>query len=389
MENLQKEIKSECMEKELTFEELYEAYLMCLKNKKNKAGTYSFVNENLCQNLITLLDELNNRTYTPKPSNCYVITDPALREIYAAEFSDRIVQHFYMNEIENVLEAELVDGCCSCRKNKGSDYALSLLKKHITEVSNNGKSDCYFLKIDLSGYFMSIDRHYVSFLFERLIQEKYKGRHKNLLLFLTPVIFENNPSLNARYKCSEKMRKIVPDRRKMKSDSMYGMAIGNLTSQAASNLNLSDFDKYVINILGFKRYVRYVDDIIIVSNDKNKLCSSLPYISKLLEKVNQRISKKKTKIDTAYHGVPFLGKVSYPYGYQKANKRAIRRVYYKAKRLRSFTQNILERTNSQIGFLKRYNCRQVILNYVAMLPMGVNNLVNFDRTRFKFISLKL
>ena len=43
--------------------------------------------------------------------------------------------------------------------------------------------------------------------------------------------------------------------------SNYGMAIGNLTAQAGSNLNLSDFDKFVINELKFKKYIRYVDDM--------------------------------------------------------------------------------------------------------------------------------
>ncbi len=47
------------MEEKLTFEELYDAYMMCLKNKKRKNGTYSFVNEKICENLINLLDELN------------------------------------------------------------------------------------------------------------------------------------------------------------------------------------------------------------------------------------------------------------------------------------------------------------------------------------------
>lgn len=82
------------MEEKLTFDELYEAYELCLKNKKRKIGTYKFVDEDLCKNLIKLLDKLNNYKYTPQPSNCYVITDPALREIYAAQFGDRIVQHF-------------------------------------------------------------------------------------------------------------------------------------------------------------------------------------------------------------------------------------------------------------------------------------------------------
>ena len=119
------------MEEDLSFEELYNAYLSCLKRKKNKVGTYSFVNNDLCKNLISLLDSLNNRTYTPKSSNCYVVTDPTYREIFAADFSDRVVQHFYMSEINNILESELVDGCCSCRKNKGTEYALKLLKDYV------------------------------------------------------------------------------------------------------------------------------------------------------------------------------------------------------------------------------------------------------------------
>ena len=127
------------MEDIITFEEMYEAYILCLKNKKRKLGTYKFVNDNLCENLMDLVNSLNERGYTPKTSNCYVITEPALREIYAAEFGDRVVQHFYMKEVEDILEEELVDGCCSCRKERGTDYALKLLKKYLIETSNYGK----------------------------------------------------------------------------------------------------------------------------------------------------------------------------------------------------------------------------------------------------------
>ena len=197
------------MEDKITFDELYEAYILCLKNKKKKIGTYSFVNNNLCENLLRLQYELNNRMYVPKQSNCYVITDPALREIYAAQFSDRIVQHFYMKEIEDILEQELVEGCSSCRKRKGNDYALRLLRKYLLETSSNGTKDCFFLKIDLSGYFMSINRKQISEKFTNLIRKKYKGKHKSLLLYLTPIIFENNPALNCIYKCNEDMREKV------------------------------------------------------------------------------------------------------------------------------------------------------------------------------------
>lgn len=334
------------MEDKITFEELYEAYTLCLKNKKRKIGTFNFVNDSICKNLITLLDELNNRTYVPRQSNCYVITDPALREIYAAQFTDRIVQHFYMKEIEDILDKELVDGCCSCRKERGNDYALKLLEKYLVETSNNGNKDCFFLKIDLSGYFMSIDRKMISNKFLNLIKEKYNGKHEELLLYLTPIIFENNPALNCIYKCDEDLRKIVPERRKMNPQSDYGMAIGNLTAQAGSNLNLNDFDNFVEKELKLTNYVRYVDDIVIVSDDKKELINKLPIIIKKLKETNQTLNKKKTKIETAYHGVPFLGKVSYPYGYQKAKKTTIIRIYEKAKNIKyKSVENLLAITN--------------------------------------------
>lgn len=373
------------MEDKITFDELYEAYILCLKNKKKKIGTYSFVNNNLCENLLRLQDELNNRIYVPKQSNCYVITDPALREIYAAQFSDRIVQHFYMKEIEDILEQELVEGCSSCRKRKGNDYALRLLRKYLLETSSNGTKDCFFLKIDLSGYFTSINRKQISEKFTNLIRKKYKGKHKSLLLYLTPIIFENNPALNCIYKCNEDMREKVPERRKMNPSSNLGMAIGNLTAQAGSNLNLSNFDNYVVNDLKLTKYIRYVDDIVIISNDKKKLIISLPSIIQKLKETNQRLNKKKTKIDTAYHGVPFLGKVSYPYGYQKPKKSTIIRIYQKAKTIKyTDVNNLLAKTNSQIGMLKRYNCRKLILNYAKVVENRVNKIIYLDDEKIKF-----
>lgn len=373
------------MDQELQFEELYEAYNLCLKNKKKKLGTYKFTNDELCKNLIELVDELNSRTYIPQPSNCYVITDPALREIYAAQFSDRVVQHFYMKEIEDILEKELVDGCCSCRKERGTEYALGLLKTFLIEMSSYGKKKCFFLKIDLSGYFMSIDRKQVSEKFLNLILNEYRGKHKELLLYLTPLIFENNPALNCRYKCNEKTREKVPDRRRMKLESNYGMAIGNLTAQAASNLNLSNFDNYVVNELKLRKYIRYVDDIVVISDSKRKLVDSLPLIEKKLKETHQTINKKKTKIDTAYHGVPFLGKVSYPYGYQKPSKQSIIRVCQRAKEIQYVDEeNLLAKTNSQVGTLKNYNCRKLILHYANMLPKETREILNFDSNEYKF-----
>ena len=232
---------------------------------------------------------------------------------------------------------------------------------------------------------MSIDRKQVSQKFYNLIANKYKGKHKSLLLYLTPIIFENNPALNCRYKCNEIMREKVPKRRKMDVNSEYGMAIGNLTAQAGSNLNLSDFDSYIVHELNLKQYVRYVDDIVIIADKKEKLLNSLELIETKLNETHQKVNRKKTIIDTAYHGVPFLGKMSYPYGYQKPGKQVIKRVYQKAKNTTySDAEDLLAKTNSQIGFLKNYNARKLIINYANLLPPEIHDKLLFNESEYKF-----
>ena len=125
--------------------------------------------------------------------------------------------------------------------------------------------------------------------------------------------------------------------------------------------------------------------IVIVSNDKKKLVKALPSIIQKLKETNQRLNKKKTKIDTAYHGVPFLGKVSYPYGYQKPKKTTIIRIYQKAITIKyTDINNLLAKTNSQIGMLKSYNCRKLILNYAKIVENRVNKIIYLDKEKLKF-----
>ena len=166
--------------------------------------------------------------------------------------------------------------------------------------------------------------------------------------------------------------------------SQYGMAIGNLTSQAGSNLNLDKFDKYVTNELKLKKYIRYVDDIIIEKN-KKRLLEAIPLIEKELKKTNQKISTKKTKIDTAYHGVPFLGKISYPYGYQKPQKKVIIRTYEKAKNIKyTNIENLLSKINSQIGMLKNYNTRKLIISYAEIIEKITKKVILLNKKEMIF-----
>ena len=76
----------------LSFESVYRAYLDCRKRKRGTINALRF-EYNLLENLYNLTLDLQKGTYRPSRSVCFITTTPKLREIFAADFRDRVVHH--------------------------------------------------------------------------------------------------------------------------------------------------------------------------------------------------------------------------------------------------------------------------------------------------------
>lgn len=367
----------------ITFDRIYRAYLDCVKRKQFTPSALEFSYGCLCENLQELVDDINNRTYTHSVSSVFVITYPTPREVYCAQFRDRVVQTFFKEEIENILDITLIENTASCRIGKGTSFALQVIKKQTKEITCSGTKEAYYLKIDLSGYFMSLNRELITQLMIDLINDKYVGLYKEELLYLAPIIYLNNPSINAIVKSPLRLWNLVPQRKRLKPNSIYGEAIGNVTTQYGSNLNLNSFDHYCIEQLGLTNYIRYVDDIIIQHKDKNYLYYCLPLIENKLLETGQIINKNKTIIDTCYHGVKFLGKITYPYGYQKFTKETKARTIKQAREI-IYDENLLSRLNSCIGRFYYYASYNLLQDYLNELPKEVWNYVTYNQIKMKF-----
>lgn len=91
-----------------------------------------------------------------------------------------------------------------------------------------------------------------------------------------------------------------------------GLPIGNMTSQFLSIFYLYELDHYIVNNLKLKYMVRYMDDYIIISHDKNKLIKAYKEIKFMLNnKYKLNININKTKIYDSYHGFEYLGYMFY------------------------------------------------------------------------------
>ncbi|MBO7567378.1 MAG: RNA-directed DNA polymerase [Bacteroidales bacterium] len=307
--------------------DLHTAYLAARRHKRGRQYQIDF-EENMAQNLRQLATEILNRTYHPEPSICFIVDEPKKREVFAASFRDRIVHHLYYNYTHELFERNFIADSYSCIKKRGTHYGIMRLESHIRQESLNYTEKCYILKMDISGYFMHIDRNILlDIVLRRLEKMRFHKISANaseswndaidydLIKYLSEIIISLNPVTNCKFRGHKSDWDNLPYNKSLfHSPEGCGLPIGNLTSQLFSNVYLGEFDDYIKRTLKVKRYGRYVDDFYIVSNDKEYLRSLiLPITNFLSEKLHLQINSGKTQICDSHHGVGFLGAYLKPF----------------------------------------------------------------------------
>ena len=92
-----------------------------------------------------------------------------------------------------------------------------------------------------------------------------------------------------------------------------GLPLGNLTSQLLVNIYMNEFDQYVKHKMKEKRYVRYADDFVFLSYNREALFRLIPTIQDFLqERLKLELHPNKLFLKTLSSGVDFLGWVHFP-----------------------------------------------------------------------------
>ena len=130
------------------FQNLLTAYHQC-RNRKRKTINAAKFELNYEKGLLEIERELKNGTYKPGKSICFVVTSPTPREVFAADFKDRIVHHLLVNYLEPIWEKKFIYHSYACRKNKGAHQALKDIRR---------SKEYYYLQADISAFFMSLKK---------------------------------------------------------------------------------------------------------------------------------------------------------------------------------------------------------------------------------------
>lgn len=286
----------------------------CCRDKKTGLHCTEYrIREEL---LVSLVESVASRTYKPLVSECFVVKKPKLREIFAAHFLDRIVQHWIILRIEPLLEklfVECGDVSFNCRKGYGTLRAVRHLEYGVQQITEGYTKSAWIGKFDLQSFFMSIDKNRLWEMLREFIETHYHESDKDTLLWLAEITIKHRPQDNCIRKGDLSLWDRLPRHKSL--FTMDGMAIGNITSQILANFYLSELDRWMNSRC--KRlggcYVRFVDDMVIVLPEKKDVLSIYSEAKrKVSEELGLTFHPDKVYVQHATKGVKFVGSVIKP-----------------------------------------------------------------------------
>ncbi len=299
------------------FANLFTAFKACSRGKRQKVGFQNFL-FNYGERLKLIEHELlKTQTFKWGHYREFEVYDPKRRLITAAPFQDRVVHTAIHQIINPLIDSTLGQYTYACRKNMGNRNAVLKLFNFLQQVKHNR----YCIKLDVKKYFANID-------------------HAILLDQLSAILPDNS--------IQYLLRDLVKSHPQLAQDEK-GIPIGNLTSQLFANLYLSPLDKLACRLLQLdfnnpsnesnNFYIRYMDDLVIITPDKQKTfhCANL-LVDFAQQKLKLSIPNYK-KVILSNDPIPFLGFVLDHQGYRVLSRNK-----------RKFTRKIVRANKNNINF---------------------------------------
>ncbi|HPC15109.1 MAG TPA: reverse transcriptase/maturase family protein [Candidatus Hydrogenedentes bacterium] len=263
-----------------SFGNLLEAARKAQRGKRRRPDVFAF-HARLEENLLDLQRELAGCTWRPGPYRDFYVQEAKRRLISAAPYRDRVVHHALCNVIEPLFDRTFIYDTYACRKGKGTHAAAD----RYTLFSRKAK---YALKCDISRYFPSIRHDVLYGALARRIADRD-------VLWLCEQIVRSRGDEGLLW------------------PSGAGIPIGNQTSQFFANVYLNGFDHWIKEDLRRPYYIRYVDDFVVLDDDKKALHALIPEIEDRLSALGLALHPRKRTVFPVTEGCDFMGYRIWPH----------------------------------------------------------------------------
>lgn len=260
--------------------------------------------------LLQLQEQINAGAWEPRPSTCFIATRPKAREIHAPDFADRVVHHLVVPRLESLYEPTFIHDSFANRPGKGTHAAVRRLQAFVREVQS-GEGGGWYLQLDVHNFFNSIHRATLYGLLRRRMERE---RLPEVYRRITHALLRRSPlDAGVTYRASQAERDQVPAHKRLENAPPgCGLPIGNLSSQFFANVYLDQLDQFVKHTLKARRYLRYVDDFVLVHRDRAQLQVWHAQIERFLAERLKLSLKADVRLRPLASGIDLLGYVVRP-----------------------------------------------------------------------------
>lgn len=287
-------------------ENIYNAYINARRKKRYRKKVLVFT-QNLEANLVKIQEELKQEIVDYPKYKEFYIYEPKCRLILAQEFSEVIKQWAFYQVLSPIFNKMYINDSYACIEGRGQIKAIKRLHYWLQLVNSNRYNlmkqgvdashlnKWYYLKIDFSKYFYRVDHEVMM----KVLKKKIKD--ERVLRWLKTRI----ESPETPFGLPRGMR---PEDVEI-SQRLYdkGMPVGALISQMLANVYNDQMDQYAKRTLGIKYYIRYQDDIIILSDDKKQIKEWHKKLEQFANDVMKMDMNQKTCIRPINQGIEFCG----------------------------------------------------------------------------------
>lgn len=219
-------------------------------------------------NLLRVQRLLCTGEFTTSRYRTKTVYEPKKRDIYVLPFyPDRIVQHALLQVLVPIWDRLMIPDSYACRTGRGMHDASRKTMQYVRKYK-------YCFKADISKFYPSVNHDILLSILKRKI------KCKRTLALLENIVRSYPGESN------------VP--------------IGNYTSQWFGNLYMNELDQWLLHEHKVKAYVRYCDDFVIFSNDKQEL-HRLKEIVEVYVRDALKLRFSKWSVFPVAQGVDFVG----------------------------------------------------------------------------------
>lgn len=306
--------------------------IVCASKKKTKRKGVQKVLGNIEHYALEIQHMLVSKTYAPSPYNEVIIKDGSsqkTRTIHKPKFyPDQCIHWALVLPMQEGWKKSLHPSTCGSIPNRGGHYGKKKIERW---MRNDHKGTKYCYKLDIRKYYQSIDQSILLNMFKRKIKDA------DAFWLIEKIVCSHNK----------------------------GLPIGNYTSQWFANLFLSKLDWYISQELGVKYYVRYIDDMVLFSNNKKKLHKIRKSIEEFVSNLGLHIKDNWQVFKVVDRGVDVLG-YRFFHTHTLIRKSTAYRLHRRIKRIGKHvpTPSEVSAVFSYMGITSHCDSRNFVIKYI-------------------------